>query len=94
MIVGHLYIFFGKTSLQVFCPSLVGLLALLLLSCISCLHILEIKPLSVASVETIFSHSASCVFGFFLASFAVQKLVSLIWSHWFIFAFSSVALGD
>ena len=72
----------------------IGLLAFLLLSCISCLYILEIKPLSVASFETIFSHSVSCLFVFFWVSFAVQKLVSLMRSHWFIFAFISVALGD
>src|SRR5512145_3065628 len=35
-----------------------------LLGCISCLYILEIKLLSVASFETIFSHSVSCLFGF------------------------------
>uniref|UniRef100_A0A8D0WQY6 Uncharacterized protein n=1 Tax=Sus scrofa TaxID=9823 RepID=A0A8D0WQY6_PIG len=72
----------------------IELLTFLLSSCISCLHILEIKPLSVASLEIIFSHSVSCLFVFFLVSFAVQKLVSLIRSHWFIFAFTSVALGD
>ena len=62
----------------------------LLLSCINYLHILEIKPLSVASFETIFSTP----FYFFMVSFAMQKLVGLIRSHWFIFAFISVALGD
>ena len=31
---------------------------------------------------------------FFMVSFAVQKLVSLIRFHWFIFAFISVSLGD
>uniref|UniRef100_A0A8D1V3I2 Uncharacterized protein n=1 Tax=Sus scrofa TaxID=9823 RepID=A0A8D1V3I2_PIG len=72
----------------------IGLLAFLLLSCVSCLYILKIRPLSVASFETIFSHSVSCLFVFFLVSFAVQKLVSLIRFHWFIFAFISVALGD
>uniref|UniRef100_A0A8D0V1C6 Uncharacterized protein n=1 Tax=Sus scrofa TaxID=9823 RepID=A0A8D0V1C6_PIG len=72
----------------------IGLLAFLLLSCVSCLYILEIKLLSVVSFETIFSHSVSCPFVFFLVSFAVQKLVSLIRSHWFIFAFISIALGD
>uniref|UniRef100_A0A8D1W0H5 Uncharacterized protein n=1 Tax=Sus scrofa TaxID=9823 RepID=A0A8D1W0H5_PIG len=56
----------------------VGLLAFLLLSCISCLYILDIKPLSVASFETVFSRSVSCLFVFFLVFFAVQKLVSLI----------------
>uniref|UniRef100_A0A8W4FBG6 Uncharacterized protein n=1 Tax=Sus scrofa TaxID=9823 RepID=A0A8W4FBG6_PIG len=59
----------------------IGLLAFLLLSCVSCLYILEIRPLSVAPFETVFSHSVSCLFVFFLVSFAVQKLVSLIRSR-------------
>uniref|UniRef100_A0A8C3WA41 Uncharacterized protein n=1 Tax=Catagonus wagneri TaxID=51154 RepID=A0A8C3WA41_9CETA len=67
-----------------------GLLAFLQLSCISCLYILEIKPLSVLSFEKLFSHSVSCLLVFFLVSLAVQKLVSLIRSHWFIF----IALGS
>ena len=61
----------------------------------SCLYILEIKPLAVASFAVIFSHSIGCLIGvgfdFFMVSFAVQKLVSLIRSHWFIFVFISVA---
>ena len=61
----------------------IGLLAFLLSSCTSRLYILEIKPLSVASFETIFSHSASCLFVFFLVSSAVQNLVSSIRSHSF-----------
>uniref|UniRef100_A0A8D1MZH3 Uncharacterized protein n=1 Tax=Sus scrofa TaxID=9823 RepID=A0A8D1MZH3_PIG len=69
----------------------IELLAFLLWSCVSCLYILAIQPLSVASFQTIFSHSVSFLFVFFLVSFAVQKLVSLIRSHWFIFAFISVA---
>uniref|UniRef100_A0A8D1KW42 Uncharacterized protein n=2 Tax=Sus scrofa TaxID=9823 RepID=A0A8D1KW42_PIG len=72
----------------------IGLLAFLLLSLMSCLYILEIKPLSVASFETILFHSVSCLFVFFLVPFAMQKLVRLIRSHWFIFALISVALGD
>ena len=60
------------------------------------LHILEIKPLLVAPFVICFSPSVDClvvivvVYGFL----AVQKLVSLIRSHWFIFGFISVALGD
>ena len=55
----------------------------------SCLCILEIKPLSVASFETIFSHSVGCpLWVFLMVSFAVEKLISLIRSHWFIFVFS------
>ena len=74
----------------------IGSLAFLLLSCISCLYILDIKPLSIASFETIFSHSLGCLFGFFFfyGFLCCAKLVSLIRSHWFIFAFISVALGD
>uniref|UniRef100_A0A8D1QL75 Uncharacterized protein n=1 Tax=Sus scrofa TaxID=9823 RepID=A0A8D1QL75_PIG len=86
----YLYIFPGKMSIQVFAHFSIGLLAFLLLSCRSCLYTLEIKPLSVASFETIFSHSVSCLFVlfvFFLVSFAVQKLVSLIRSHWFVLLF-------
>ena len=37
----------------------IGLLTCLPMSYINCLYILEIKPLSVASFETIFSHSES-----------------------------------
>ena len=60
----------------------------------SCLHILEIKPLSVASFTNIFSHSVGCLFTFFVVSFAVQKLVSLIRPHLFVFVFISISLGD
>ena len=68
----------------------IGLLAFLLLSCLSCLYILEIKLLSVASFETIFSLSVSCLLGFLCC----VKLVCLIRSHWISLAFISVALGD
>uniref|UniRef100_A0A8D1DGP9 Uncharacterized protein n=1 Tax=Sus scrofa TaxID=9823 RepID=A0A8D1DGP9_PIG len=72
---------FEKCLFRSFAHFSIGLLAFLLLSCVSCLYVLEIKPLSVASFETIFSHSVLCLFVFFLLSFAVQKLVSLIRSH-------------
>ena len=57
------------------------LFVFLLLSCMSCLYILAIKPLVVTSFAAIFSHSVGCLFVFFMVSFAVQKLVSLIRSH-------------
>ena len=72
----------------------IGWLAFLLLHCISCLCILEVKPLSVASFATLFSHSVRCHCVFVFVSFAAQKLVSLIRSHWLIFAWISVTLGD
>ena len=67
---------------------------LLLRSCMSCLHILEkIKPWKVTSFANIFSHSVGCLFILFRVSFAVQKLVSFIRSHLFIFTFISLASG-
>ena len=53
----------------------------------SCLYILEINPLFVTLFANIFSHSVGCLFIWFVVSFAVQKLLSLIRSHLFIFVF-------
>ena len=64
------------------------------LSCRSCLKIFEISCLSVASFAIIFSHSEGCIFTLLIVSFVVQKLLSLIRSHLFIFAFISSILGD
>ena len=44
--------------------------------------------------ENIFSHSAGCLFLLFMIFFTVQKLLSLIRSHLFIFASVSITLGD
>uniref|UniRef100_A0A8D0RFF0 Uncharacterized protein n=1 Tax=Sus scrofa TaxID=9823 RepID=A0A8D0RFF0_PIG len=72
----------------------IGLFALLLLSCMKYLYVLEIKPLSVESFAEIFSHSVGCLFVFLMFSFAVQKLLSLIRSHWFIYVFIVFVLGS
>ena len=56
-----------------------------------CLYILEINPLSV-SFALIFSHSEGYLFTLLIVSFAVQKLLSLIRSWLFTFAFISVTL--
>ena len=69
------------------------LLFFLILSSMSCLYILEINLLSVVSCANIFSHSEGCLFILFIVSFAVQKLLSLIRSHLFIFVFISITLG-
>ena len=61
-----------------------------MLSCMSCLYMLDINPLLVLTFANIFSHSVGCVFVLFMVSFAVEKLVSLIRSHLFIFAFISL----
>ena len=85
--------FFGEMS--AFC-SFFDWVVCLLLSCMSCLYILEMKLSLVTSFSNIniFSYSIGCLFILFMVSFAVQKLVSLIRPHLFIFAFISIALGD
>ena len=72
---------------------LIGLFVFLVLSCMSYLYILEINPLSVVSFAIIFSHSEGCLLALLIVSFAVQKLLSLIRSHLFTFAFISITLG-
>jgi len=76
--------FLEKCLFRSFAHFSIGLLAFLLLSCTSCLYILEIKPLSVASFETIFSHSVSCLFCFLflMVPFAVQNLFLLLFLLW------------
>ena len=72
---------------------LIGSFIFLQLSYRNCLYILGINSLSVASFVIIFSHSESCLFTLLIVSFVVQKLLSLIRSHLFIFAFISSILG-
>ena len=71
---------------------LIGSLFFLELSCRSCLYVFEINSLSVASFAIIFSHSEGCLFTLLIVSFVVQKLLILIRSHLFIFAFISSIL--
>ena len=73
---------------------LIGSFIFLDLSYRSCLYIFEISCLSVASFAIIFSHSEGYLFILLTVSFVVQKLLSLIRSHLFIFALISSILGD
>ena len=73
---------------------LIGSFIFLELSCRSCLYIFESHSLSLASFAIIFSQSESCLFTLIIVSFIVQKLLSFIRSHLFIFAFISFILGD
>ena len=68
-------------------------LFVLILGCMICLYILEINPLSVASFANIFSQSDGCVFVLLMVFFAMQKLLSFIRSHLFIFVYISITLG-
>ena len=65
---------------------LLGVFVVLKFSRMSCLYLLEINPLSVTSFANIFTHSVGCPFILFMVSFAVQKLLSLIRSHLFLFS--------
>ena len=71
----------------------IGSFIFLELSCRNCLYIFEISSLSVASFAIIFSHSQWCHFPLLIVSLVVQKLLSLIRSNLFIFAFISNILG-
>ena len=72
---------------------LIGSLIFMELSSKSCLNIFQINSLSVASFAIIFSHSEGCLFTLLRVSFVVQKLLSLIRPHLFIFAFISITQG-
>ena len=65
---------------------LIGSFVFLELSFRSCLYIFEIIFLSVTSFVILFSHSEGCLFTLLMVSFFVQKLLSLIRSHLFIFS--------
>ena len=79
-----------------FCPFFNWVVWLLVLElCDLFAFLLEFEPLLVALFANIFSHSVDYLFCLFvfMASFAAQKLVSLIRSH-FLFVIISVTLGD
>ena len=95
MPVDHLYVLFGTRSIQAFCPFYNQVcFFFLMLSCMSSIYILDINLLLVLSFENIFSHSVDCAFILSMVSFAVQKLLSLVWFQLFIFALVFFALGD
>ena len=70
-----------KSLFRSFSHFLIKLFVFLALSCIKCLYILEINPLSVASFAIILSYSEGRLFTLLIVSFSVQKLLSLIRSH-------------
>ena len=58
----------------------------------NCLYVLVINALLVALFANIFVHSVGRLFVLFMFCYAVQKLLSLIRSHLFIFAFIFMTL--
>ena len=71
-----------------------GLFVFLLLNFKDSLYILDSSSLSDVSYTNIFSQSAGCLLVSCTVSFAVQKLMSLIKYHLYIFAFISIAWGE
>ena len=80
----------GKCLFSSLANFLIGFIFLVL----SCLYILEINSLSAVSLAIIFSHSEGCLFTLLFISFIMQRFLSLIRSHLFIFAFMSIILGS
>ena len=92
MPIGHLYILFGKMSIQ-FCTFFIWIVCFLILSCLSCSYILAYEPFFGYIISKYFLPFS----GFLIlsvVSFAVYNLLSLLRSHLFIFAFISLALGE
>ena len=65
-----------------------------MLSYMSCLYILSINLLLVILLANIFSHSVGCLFALLMVSLAVQKVLSFMRSHWFIFVLIFFTLGN
>ena len=92
--IGHLYSFFWKMSILVLCLFffLIGLFVLLILSFMSCYIFWILTLYESYHLKNTFSHSVSFLFFLPVVSFAVQKRLSLIRFHLFIFAFVSFPL--
>ena len=74
-----------KCLFSSFAHFLIGLFVFLIFSCVSFLCILEINSLSVDSFGIVFSHSEGCLLTLLIVSFIVQKPLSLIRSHFFVY---------
>ena len=93
MFISHLYVFFGEMSVQFFGPLFDWVVYFSGIEMNELFVYFEIKFLSVASFAIIFSHSEGCLFTWPVVSITVQKLLSLIQFHMFIFPFISITLG-
>ena len=85
MSLDPLYVFLGEVSVQVLSPFLIGLFVFLAWSRVSSLYILEIKPFSEVSLANRFSHMVSALSILLMFSLAMQKLFSLMTSHFLLF---------
>ena len=90
--IGHPYVFFVKLSISSSVHYLFIYLFIYLFLLLSCLHILEMKTFVSCIIYNYFL--IFCKLSFFYGFFAVPELLCLVRSHWFIFAFISIALVD
>ena len=75
-------------------PFLIESCEVLLLNCMSCLCILDINSLSDICFANIFSYSVGCLFILLMIFFVVQKLLSLLYSHLFLFLLPLLLVSD
>ena len=94
MFISHLYVFFEEMSILVFCPLFDWVVHFSGIELHELLCILEIKSLSVVLFTIIFSHFERSLFTLLIVSFIVQKVLSLIRSHLFVFIFISLRGGS
>ena len=93
MFVSHLYVFFEKCLFSSLAHFLIGSFIFLELSFRSCLYVLRLILCQLLHL-LLFSPILKAVFTLLIISFVVQKLLSLIRSHLFIFAFiSNILVG-
>ena len=94
VLVSHLYVFFGKMFIQIFCPFFNWIF--FFFGCwvvwVLCTFWI-LAPYQIYDLQIFFPHSLGCLFILLMVSFAVQKPFSLMYSHLFIFAFVVFAFG-
>jgi len=92
--ISHLHVFSGEMSVWVFCPFFYCIVCFSGIELFELLVYLGNNSLSVNPFAMIFCRSEGCPFTLFIDSFAVQRLLRLIRSHFlFLFVFISVTLG-
>ena len=91
MPVGHLYVFFGKLSIQVLCPFWNQVIFLLSFSSLYCLYI---NPLSDTWFADVLSPSVGRLFTPLIFPSDAQKLLGLMESHLPSFTFGACTFGS
>ena len=94
MFISHLFLLWINVCLVLWPTFWLGCLFFWYWAACAARIFFEINSFSIVLVAIIFSHSDDGLFTLLKVSFIVQKLLSFIRPHLFIFAFISIALGD